>query len=272
MKKPNKLKNSTMAYAFLLATSPAWAQTKTGGAPPKDSGEDSSPPSSPPVSTEKRIGGGKTSPPPKPPAATEQDEVSITKVRVKRAKAKKVEECEVPKVRLRRPRPQHVTSFAFEPNKKRVVKLQFVMSKVPVADEKRVLVLLQSRCLSRKPQIETKQSENDLALDFRDVKQLGTFDIPAQKSSASSARAMIFDVPLDTGILAEQLKAGNETFYFQVGLLKKSDFDNQHYDEVILSPLEAVHFTPKACPNQKQFSRKIRVGNASCKQLPGKSK
>ncbi len=271
MKKPNNFKNSTIAYAFLLATSPAWANTKSGGgAQPQNPDEESSPPPSPPISTPRK---GPTKTSPRPPAApvTGQPKLEFTKVEVDQAKENKVEECEVPKVRLRSPKPRHVTSLAFEPDKKRVVTLQFTMTKVPATKDKQVLVLLSSRCLTRKPSIKLKKTGHKLALDFKDIKQLGVFDVPPQ-SVKSTETSATFSVPLNTEILAKQVEAGNETFYFQVGLLKKADFNTHHYSDMILSPLEAVHFTPKTCPDKKQYKKQISSTNTSCKGLRSKSK
>jgi len=274
MQKPTNLKKSTIAYAFLLATSPAWANGKTGGGT-QPSGGESSPPPQPPTSPPKS-GIGKTSPkPPAPPAkqaTPSSTKINFTKVQVEQAKNNKVKDCKVPaNVRLRQPNPHHVTSLAFDSDKKRVVTLQFNMTKVAATKDEQILVLLSSRCLTSKSQLKLKKSAYKLALDFKDIKQLGTFNVPAQPMKLGNT-AITFDVPLDTEKLAEQVKAGNETFYFQVGLLKKADFNARHYSDMILSPMEAVHFTPKACPNKKQYRKQIRSTNTSCRKLRGKSK
>ena len=82
---------------------------------------------------------------------------------------------------------------------------------------------------------------------------------------------MTVEIDLDINKLSEQTKAGNDTFYFQAALLKKSDFEKEHYGATKLSPLEAVHVTQKLCPNNKQFTDNIASENASCKNLPNKS-
>ena len=82
---------------------------------------------------------------------------------------------------------------------------------------------------------------------------------------------MTIEVDLETNNLTKQVKAGNDTFYFQAALLKKSDFDKKHFGVTKLSPLEAVHVTKTSCPTQSQFSNDVRSVNKSCKDLPTKA-
>ncbi len=261
MKKFKKFKNAT--GAFLLATSPAWANSKTGDGPPQISDEQGPPQGS--TSQEAR--------PPGSNGGISKRQINIASIAVDKADKRKVQHCTVPKVNLASPKPQQILSMGFNPKKKQVVLFQFAMADIRATDDERVLVLLYSRCLSKKPKIRTPQSKNQLALDVKDLQILGTYDVPAIQTSPTSITAtqMTIEVELETDKLAQQIKAGNDTFYFQAGLLKKNDFENKNYRAMLLSPLEAIHATPKKCPSREQFSKRINAENESCKHLPTKT-
>jgi len=275
MKNSGNVKNSTAAYALLLATSPAWANTtKPGGMPSPDLEEAKRNLPAPPPTVKTHP--PKQNKPGKSPSSV-LHQARIASIKVAGADEKKMQKCPVPRgVRLtERPRPQRVLSLVFDPKEKQLVSLEFTMSKVPAVDEDYVLVLLGSQCLSSKPDFKTPRSKTRLALHGKNILVLGTYAIQAQQSeqtSASARRPTTIAVSLQTQSLAQQVAAGNETFYFQAAVLKKSDYHKRYYDDVILSPMQAVHFsTPKTCPNKEQFSSTVNTQNSVCQNLRGKT-
>lgn len=273
MKNIRKLKNSTLAGALLLATSPAWANNKTGGLqPPQTADEEET--TQPSTSQEAK-------PAPRRSAMGGKSEINISSIKVEKADKNKLRNCAVPTVNLTQPRPHRILSMTFSPRRRQQVTLQFAMAEIPTPKEAQVLLLLYSRCLANKPDIKTPMSKNKLALDRNDLEILGTYNVPAIKAveqpnrpgvkASSPSTQMTIEVALETNKLAQQVKAGNDTFYFQAGLLKKTDYDKKNYGTMILSPLEALHFTPKTCPSQQKFSDRINAENSSCKDLPTKT-
>ncbi|EDN65622.1 hypothetical protein BGP_1384 [Beggiatoa sp. PS] len=140
------------------------------------------------------------------------------------------------------------------------------MSDLPEPDEEHVLVLLSSRCLSKKPQLLTSGSKNKLELNANDMAVLGSYPVMAR-----STGPMKVYIDLETDTLGQNVDAGNNTFYFQAGFLKKADFDKKKCNQMILSPLEAVYVTPKSCPSRQEFSEQIKE-NASCKTMSSRAK
>jgi len=260
MKNQHKFKQSTVASALLLATSPTWAKTG-GGQPPDDSGQT-------PASTSNLF-------------MSKSHPINIASIRLDEASEKKVQTCEVPKVKLNQPRPNSILSLAFDPKKEQAITLQFEIANIQATKGEHVLLLLHSRCLSKKSQIKTLFSRNKLALDANDIQVLAIHNVPAIQAVQPSTRIgaatspatqeIMLEVNLETNKLAQQLDAGNDTFYFQGALLKKTDFDKQNYSLVNLSKLEAIHVTPKACPTKEQFSSDINSVNEACKHLPTKT-
>jgi hypothetical protein len=279
-----KFKESTLAYALLLATSPAWgAPNKSGNSAPSSNTDEGDKSNS---VTEKKE-------PPKNPFANKtanglpivpkkQNEsdnfankkrIEIDSITIDPAyseqKVKAVTQCSPVKVYLKAPRRQPLLSLSFNPNKKEVLRLQFTMLDIPVIEEKQLLLLLYSRCLSNKPKIKTTDSLHKLRLDTKDLEILGTYEIPPQKKSGKLPAT--FDIDLDTDKLKRQVEAGNDTFYFQGALIKESEFNSGKYDNMLLSSLEAIHTTLKFCPTDKQFASAINSDNTSCALLPSKN-
>ncbi|HID99521.1 MAG TPA: hypothetical protein EYP59_04435 [Thiotrichaceae bacterium] len=245
-------KNSTAACTLLLATSSAFA-----GGPTKS-------PSS---------GAGIPATPPKV-QFTKSTPFGINSITLE-STGKQVESCDVPKGVTRRhdPKPSRILSLAFNGKAKQSVKLKFDMLEIPGSQEQRVLILLYSRCLSNTPQIQTPNSKQKLVLDKRDMEVMANYPVPAvssakgNRASAASTK-MSFDVNLDTGFLAHQVNAGDDTFYLQAALLPKADFEKQNYSNVQLSKLEAIQITPNTCPTDAAFSQNLNSDNKSCKKLP----
>ncbi len=275
-----KFKESTLAYALLLATTPAWAApNKTGGATPSDTNEDDKSKSStekkasptnpfanknvnglPAIATNKADNSKKK--------RIEIDEIIIDPAYSEK-KRKGVRKCVAPKVHMKAPRRHPLLSLSFNPHKKEAVRLQFTMLDIPTTQDKQLLLLLYSRCLSNTAKIKTTKSKHKLRLDTKDIEILGTYEIPAQKKSGKLPAT--FDIDLDTDKLKLQVEAGNDTFYFQGALIKESDFNSGNYESMLLSSLEAIHTTLKFCPTDKQFASDINSNNTSCALLPSKN-
>ncbi len=246
-------KNSTAACTLLLATSSAFA-----GGPTKS-------PSS---------GAGIPATPPKVQFTKSSTPFGINSITLE-STGKQVESCDVPKGVTRRhdPKPSRILSLAFNGKAKQSVKLKFDMSEIPGSQEQRVLILLYSRCLSNTPQIKTPNSKQKLVLDKRDMKVMANYPVPAvssakgNRASAASTK-MSFDVNLDTGFLAHQVNAGDDTFYLQAALLPKADLEKKNFKNVQLSSLEAIQLTSKTCPTKKKFSKNLNSDNKFCKKLP----
>jgi hypothetical protein len=274
-----KFKESTLAYALLLATSPAWAApNKSGGAIPSDTNDDDKSKSS----AEKK--GSAPNPfankspnglpiPAKKADNSKKQRIEIDEIRIDPAysekKRKGVRKCEQSKVHMKAPRRHPLLSLSFNPHKKEAVRLQFTMLDIPTTQDKQLLLLLYSRCLSNTAKIKTTDSKHKLRLDTKDIEILGTYEIPAQKKSGKLPAT--FDIDLETDKLKLQVEAGNDTFYFQGALIKESDFNSGNYESMLLSSLEAIHTTLKFCPTDKQFASDINSNNTSCALLPSKN-
>lgn len=269
MKKSTPTKNTKFAYAFLLVTSTAWANTKTPSGLPKPRPHEETPPPEPEPQT------AQPTPAPSQTPSRSQDQgksqINIAAIRVEPALAKQIKQCPSKVANLTvQPKPHRVSSLTFEPQEKSTVKLKFTLSPVMTTNDERVLVLLYSQCLSPQPQLKTPNSDNKLALDINDVKILDTYQLAAKPDQAQAKSALTpitLDIDLELDKLRQQVEAGNDTFYFQAAMLNKADYDGRHYGEMVLSPLEAVHFTPKNCPGRKQLTQEVNSANPACAQL-----
>jgi len=276
-----KFKQSTLAYALLLATTPAWAApNKSGGAISSDTNEDDKSKSSAEkkASPTNPFANKSTNGLPAAIANQKADNskkqiIEIDEIRIDPAyseqKRKGVRKCAQSKVHLKAPRRHPLLSLSFNPHKKEAVRLQFTMLDIPTTQDKQLLLLLYSRCLSTTAKIKTTDSKHKLRLDTKDIEILGTYEIPAQKKSGKLPA--IFDIDLETDKLKLQVEAGNDTFYFQGALIKESDFNSGNYESMLLSSLEAIHTTLKFCPTDKQFASDINSNNTSCALLPSKN-
>lgn len=258
MKKLDNIKESTIACALLVASSPALGKGGDNGLSipnPADAKQPPMPQGGPQINPNELFFKGKN--------------FHIGSVTLDQASEKKVQVCEVPK----KVKPKRTLSVAFNPVKKQTVTVEFKMSKIPASKEKRVLALLYSRCLSNSPQLKTAQSKSNLRLDVRDIKPIGYYDVPAiqpakgnRASDASSE--MTVKVNFDTKHLAKTVHKGNDTIYLQAALLNKSEFQKGNYSNVVLSPLETIQLTAsKSCPTEKQYLAAINSDNKACKNL-----
>ncbi|RKZ37621.1 MAG: hypothetical protein DRQ49_15650 [Gammaproteobacteria bacterium] len=267
MKSLNNVKKSSVA--LLLASSPAFANSKIGGGLPTPTKPDEAQPST----SQQRVV------PQKNPFAGKTDiknqKFHISSITLDPVNRKKVRKCSMPSSVKRKisPRPKRVFSLAFDANRRQIVTLQFEMSNIPPNQnqEKRVVALLYSRCLSRKTQIKTPFSKQKLVLDNKDIEDMGFYNLYEEPTTGKTTSSqMTLEIDIDTNKLARQVKAGNEIFYFQAALLKESDYKAENYTTMILSPLTAVYATPGAsCPTRKHFSD--GVNNDACQQLPTKT-
>jgi hypothetical protein len=269
MKKFDHLKESTIACTLLLASSPALG--KEGGFPPLPNPNEANPSSD--AATEEAASRveeklkdfpGKT-------GGNLNQSFRIKSIKLDEKHKRKMRKCSVPRsVKWKKPRPRRTLSLAFDEKKKQIVTLRLEMSNISASKDKdeRVLALLYSRCLSTKPPIKTRLSRNKLML-AKDIEIMGHYKLPSESNKKSS---LTLEVDLETDKLAKQVGAGNETFYFQGALLKKSDYDKENYAGMVLSPLAAIHTTGgNSCPKKKEFSNAIASGNQACEQLPTKT-
>ncbi|NJO16631.1 MAG: hypothetical protein HC877_13070 [Thioploca sp.] len=270
MKKSNRTKQAKLAYALLLTTTTAWANTKSPNGLPKPRPHEEATP--PPSQEPQVVQPAPTQPPPVRPDQG-KSQINIAAIRVDLAIAKQVKQCPSNVANLTiQPKPHRVSSLTFDPQEKQSIKLKFTLSPIMTTTEERVLVLLYSQCLSPQPQLETPNSDNKLALDINDVQILDTYQIAAKPDQApnqpkSALTPITLDIDLELDKLRQQVEAGNDTFYFQAALLNKADYDGRHYGEMVLSPLEAVQFTPKNCPNRNQLTQDVNSTNPVCGQL-----
>lgn len=272
MKKSNLTKNTKFAYVFLLATTTAWANTKSPNGLPKPRPNDDATP--PPNQEPQAV---QPTPAPTQPPIKNQDQgksqINIAAIRVDPAVAKQVKQCPANAVNVTsQPKPHRVSSLTFDPQEKQSIKLKFTLSPIMTTAEERVLVLLYSQCLSPQPQLETPNSDNKLALDINDVQILDTYQLAAKTDQApnqakSALTPVTLDIDLELDKLRQQVEAGNDTFYFQAALLNKADYDGRHYGEMVLSPLEAVEFSSKNCPDRNQLTQNVNSANSVCGQL-----
>jgi hypothetical protein len=267
MKKFDHLKESTIACTLLLASSPALG--KEGGFPPLPNPNEANPSTATEEAAsqiEKKLQDfpGKT-------GGTLNQSIRIKSITLDKKDKNKVRKCSVSRsVSWKKPRPHRTLSLAFDEKKRHTVTLRLEMSNIPASKDKdeRVLALLYSRCLSTKPPIKTRLSRNKLML-AKDIEIMGHYKVPSEADKKSS---LTLEVDLETDKLAKQVGAGNETFYFQGALLKKSDYDKENYAGMVLSPLAAIHTTGgNSCPKKKEFSDTIASGNQACEQLPTKT-
>ncbi|HID99520.1 MAG TPA: hypothetical protein EYP59_04430 [Thiotrichaceae bacterium] len=265
MKNKINLKKSTAACTLLLATGSAWGSPKLGtGQQPSSSDEDQPQSSSQaPAAALNSLMGKNSRPSP----------VRIEAVTLNRASEAKIRKCTVPKgvTREKSPKPDDIFSLSFDPKQRQKATLQFEMAELPPTKEERVLMLLYSRCLTRKPKIKTPLSKHKLALDTKDLEVMTSYNVPADSTKGTQ---VTFEVDLRTAPLKKQVNAGNDTFYFQVALINKSDFQKGNYGVPKLSPLQAIHATSaqyKLCPEQNKLIRNLNSDNESCKNMPGKT-
>jgi hypothetical protein len=270
MRKSTLTKNTKFAYAFLLATTTAWANTKSPNGLPKPRPNEEAPPEQEPPVVQ-------PTPAPSQTPSRSQDQgksqINIAAIRVEPALAKQIKQCPSNVANLTvQPKPHRVASLTFDPQEKQSIKLKFTLSPIMTTTEERVLVLLYSQCLSSQPQLETPNSDNKLALDINDVKILDTYQLAAKPEQApnqakSALTPITLDIDLELDKLRQQVEAGNDTFYFQAAMLSKADYDGRHYSEMVLSPLEAVNFTPKDCPDHNKLTQNVNSANPICAQL-----
>ncbi|MCK5719070.1 MAG: hypothetical protein KAH84_03865 [Thiomargarita sp.] len=268
------IKDSTMAYAFLLASSPVWAVNGKTGNISNSSGDESD---NIPINPSKPLKipdiPGKTQ------TQTQTQKFRISSIELNVKDKNQIMECQSLRKKVE-PRPRRIVSLAFDQRKRQTVTLQFNMSSIPSQKEEQVLVLLYSRCLTTKPGLNTPLSKNKLKLDTKDIDIMGSYVVPVVIAKPTNnyrvspaATKMILEVDMETYKLNRQLKSGNNTFYFQAALLKKTDFDKKNYAVMTLSPLEAIHVTANnTCPTKKQKNDAMNTENIACEIIPGKTK
>jgi hypothetical protein len=146
------------------------------------------------------------------------------------------------------------------PFEKNFVKMTFVVSHMTSSDDERVLFLVYSPKTSPSPQINTPRSLEKLGLDLSAMEIVGFYQVPpfgmeAQTSTrigVGNPAARVkweFDINLDTSAIPTMMNGGEDTIYVQAGLLKRSDFETQNFDGMILSEMDTIQFVPNKCPD-----------------------
>jgi len=240
MKKLDKFKTST-ACALVLATAPIFAETKTNQS--------------------------------NDPNAKGKSQISIDTIVVDKEKSQ-VGICPAPeKTANIATVPNRILSLAFNTESKQAISVTFNMATLPSTSEEQVLVLFHGRCLLDSPKISTPKSLYKLALDLKDIEILGAYNVPNMHPiqhvtrigrATTLSTQMTFTVHLDPSKLGKEMAAGNRTFYIQAGLLNKQDFHTRKYENLILSPVEAVHFSAKDCPDITQLTENMAKKNSAC--------
>jgi len=240
MKKLNKFKTSA-ACALVLASAPIFAGTKT------NQNND--------------------------PNATGKSQINIDTIVVDKEKSQ-VEICPAPeKTANIATVPNRILSLAFDSESKQPISIEFTMGYIPSTSEEQVLVLFQGRCLLNEPKIQTPKSLYKLALKLSDIEIIGAYNVPNMHPIQHVTRVgrattlstqMTFTVHLAPSKLGKEIEAGNRTFYIQAGLLNKQDFHTRKYENLILSPVEAAHFSVKECPDIAQLTENLAKKNSAC--------
>jgi len=266
MKDLDHLKKSTLACTLLLASSPVLG--KEGGFPPLPQPNEAEPSSAEATEAAAARVENKLKDFPGKTGGSPNQSFRLQSITLDKKHKSRVRKCSVSRsVKWKKPRPYRTLSLAFNEKRKQIVTLRFEMSNISLSKDERVLALLYSRCLSTKPPIKTRLSRKKLVL-AKDIEIMGYYKVPESDKKSS----LTLEVDLETDKLAKQVKAGNETFYFQGALLKKSDYDKENYADMVLSPLAAIHTSAgNSCPRKKEFSETIEAGNQACQQLPTKT-
>lgn len=151
------------------------------------------------------------------------------------------------------------------------VKMTFVVSHMTAMAYDRMLFLTYSQQLSAFPQIPTPKSINKLGLDLESLEIIGIYEVssfgmtaqPGTRIWADNPAPRIkweFDVKLNTLEILSMMNKGNDTIYVQAALMKKSDFEAEKWDSMILSEVDTIQFVPK-CPQtmEQEEGRQFRV-------------
>ncbi|HDN25697.1 MAG TPA: hypothetical protein ENG03_01105 [Thioploca sp.] len=146
------------------------------------------------------------------------------------------------------------------PFEKNFVKMTFIVSHMTSSDDKRILFLLYSPKTSPSPQINTPRSLEKLGLDLSAAEIVGVYDVPpfgmekqtSTRIGVGNPAARVkweFDINLDTSEIPTMMNSGKDTIYVQAGLIKRSDFEKQNFDGMILSEMDTIQFVPNKCPD-----------------------
>jgi hypothetical protein len=145
------------------------------------------------------------------------------------------------------------------------VKMTFVVSHMTAMDYDRLLLLAYSPKLSLSPQIPTPKSINKLELDLTTTEIIGVYTVSAfgmkQQPPTRIGRGnpaprvkWEFDINLDTTEIPLMMSEGQDTIYVQAALIKRSDFEAEKFDGMILSEMDTIQFVQNECsPGLTEF-------------------
>ncbi len=149
-------------------------------------------------------------------------------------------------------------SIVVDPFEGNTIKMLFTISEMIASDENRVLVLIYSTKSSPTPQMRSHLSSPPLGLDLEEMQIMGFYNIPAIQLEPQESTELGIANPrptsvvtvnfnFDTSKLVEKINAGNNTIYVQAAMIKASDFENNDFDNMILSEMDTLQFV-KECP------------------------
>jgi len=152
-------------------------------------------------------------------------------------------------------------SVAINPLKTNTVPIKFYVSTIWPSSQDYYIALIYSPTLLLSPAIMTNKSRNDFLLDLHSLEILALYTVagtPPGNSLALNPPTHIgriappvgsdfdFLLNLDTSIL-ENITEDN--VYIQAVLIPKADFDAQKYSQAIMSEVNTLHFVEECPPN-----------------------
>jgi len=149
-------------------------------------------------------------------------------------------------------------TVAVNPLEDAYIEMMFSVSDVVASNQAHILYLVYSPMLSPSPQIPTPRSKIKLQLDMAALEFVGIYNVPALpllpnmptrigSANPSPTSRVSFKVNLDTATLPAMMRDGENTIYLQAALLRKTDFDQANYSNMILSEADTITFVGE-CP------------------------
>ncbi len=140
----------------------------------------------------------------------------------------------------------------------------FSVSDIIANDEAHILYLVYSPMLSPSPQIPTPRSKIKFQLDMAAIQFIGIYNVPALpllpmmstpvgSANPAPTSRVSFKVNLDKNTIPIMMGSGEETIYLQAALVRKVDYDQQSYSNMILSEVDTITFV-KECSSEQSSS------------------
>lgn len=149
-------------------------------------------------------------------------------------------------------------TVAVDPFTTGYMELVFAVSDVPASTQDHILFLVYSTGLSPSPQILTPRSIRKLELDMTYNEIAAMYNVPKQimmaqdptrigAANPAPMSKVLFKVNLDTAKIPALVRNGQPTIYAQAALIRKVDFDNGKFDNMILSEVDKITFAANTC-------------------------